>query len=87
MQQTINTVTECISKQTKRPLLSLSVADLGIDEMNMEKELGGFLSKAVRWGAIVMIDEADIYLESRANEDLKRNALVTGICSHLRRLL
>lgn len=83
----INTITECIAKQTKRPLLSLSVADLGIDEMKMEKTLSEWLAKAVRWGAIVMIDEAEIYLESRNNDDLKRNALVTGIYSHIRRLL
>jgi hypothetical protein len=28
------------------------------------------------WDAVVLIDEADIFLEKRTEEDIKRNALV-----------
>lgn len=30
------------------------------------------------WGAFLLIDEADVFLESRAKTDLKRNGLVSG---------
>lgn len=44
----------------------------------MEKKLSDWLARAALWGAIVMIDEAEVYLESREDRDLARNALVTG---------
>lgn len=31
---------------------------------------------AARWGAVVLIDEADVYLEERSMHDLSRNAMV-----------
>lgn len=46
----------------------------------MERRLTKWLASAHAWGAIVMIDEAEIYLEERAPSDLSRNALVTGRC-------
>lgn len=33
---------------------------------------------AETWGAIMLIDEADIYLEQRAIQDVERNHLVAG---------
>jgi hypothetical protein len=44
----------------------------------MEQNLSSWLVRAALWGAIVMIDEAEIYLASREERDLARNALVTG---------
>ena len=44
----------------------------------MERRLKQWLARAHAWGAIVMIDEAEIYLEERVPSDLSRNALVTG---------
>jgi SpoVK/Ycf46/Vps4 family AAA+-type ATPase len=48
-----------------------------------------FFRDANDWDAIVLLDEADIYLERRATNDLKRNSIVsgelcvTGICYQL----
>ncbi len=69
---------ECIAKYTKRPLISLSAAELGTAEVEMEKRLVKWLDRATMWGAIVLIDEAEVYVEQRQSKDLKRNALVTG---------
>lgn len=33
---------------------------------------------AENWGAIILIDEADIYMEQREAQDVKRNHLVAG---------
>lgn len=46
----------------------------------MERHLRTWLARAHDWGAIVVIDEAEIYLEERTPSDLSRNALVTGRC-------
>jgi hypothetical protein len=69
---------ECIAKWTKRPLLSVSAADLGTAEIYMEQRLVKLLDQAAMWGAIVLIDEAEVYLEQRQSRDITRNALVTG---------
>jgi hypothetical protein len=67
-----------VAKHTNRPLLSLTVADLGTEETTMEAKLSKWLDRAMSWNSIVLIDEADVYLERRGNEDLSRNSLVTG---------
>ncbi|UPK96024.1 hypothetical protein LCI18_006959 [Fusarium solani-melongenae] len=69
---------ELIAKKTRRPLLSLSVADLGTEEVQMEKRLMKWLSRAAIWGAIVLIDEAEVYMEQREPGQTGRNALVTA---------
>jgi hypothetical protein len=44
----------------------------------MEAKLAKWLDRATSWNGIILIDEADIYLERREKEDLSRNSLVTG---------
>ena len=56
----------------------MTVADLGTEETTMEAKLAKWLDRATSWNGIVLIDEADIYLERREKEDLSRNSLVTG---------
>lgn len=35
---------------------------------------------AAKWGAILLIDEADIFLEKRSKGDVNRTYLATGSC-------
>ena len=42
----------------------------------VERKLSWVFEYAARWGAIVLIDEADVFLEARSSHDLERNALV-----------
>jgi hypothetical protein len=44
----------------------------------VEKELSKALTLATTWKAIVLIDEADIFLAERNNTDLQRNSIVSG---------
>ncbi|KAK8128975.1 hypothetical protein PG984_010083 [Apiospora sp. TS-2023a] len=67
---------ECISELIGRPLLSLTCADLGTDEQTMEKSLSKWFKLAEKWGAVMLLDEADVWLERRMVSDLKRNTLV-----------
>ncbi|KAH8667874.1 P-loop containing nucleoside triphosphate hydrolase protein [Ilyonectria robusta] len=68
---------ECIAEYTGRPMLSLTVADIGTDEVIMEKQLVKWFQLAEKWGAVMLIDEADVFLEKRQVSDLKRNSLVS----------
>lgn len=69
---------ECIAEYTGRPLVSLTSGDIGTDEVNMEKKLSMWFQLAEKWGAVLLIDEADVYLEQRQKTDLRRNSLVSG---------
>ncbi|KAI0466166.1 P-loop containing nucleoside triphosphate hydrolase protein [Xylaria cf. heliscus] len=68
---------ECVAELTRRPLLSLTSGDLSTDTDQVEQNLEYFLALGERFGAIVLLDEADVYLESRRNRDIERNGLVS----------
>ncbi|KAI0442019.1 P-loop containing nucleoside triphosphate hydrolase protein [Xylaria telfairii] len=68
---------ECAAELTRRPLLSLTSGDLSTDADQVEQNLEYFLGLGERFGAIVLLDEADVYLESRRNKDIERNGLVS----------
>lgn len=70
--------TECIADYTKRPLLSLTCSDIGVEPTKVERSLIYWFDMAQAWGAIVLIDEADIFMEERQPQDLARNHLVAG---------
>jgi hypothetical protein len=59
-------------------LLSLTCGDIGTDEKTAEEKLSKWFRLAELWGAVMLIDEADIYLEKRATSDLSRNSLVSS---------
>ena len=44
--------------------------------MQVEQVLKSVFDLAAVWRAIVLIDEADVFLEKRSLHDLERNALV-----------
>jgi SpoVK/Ycf46/Vps4 family AAA+-type ATPase len=69
---------ECIAEYTGRAMLSLTCGDIGTDEVEMENQLSKWFRLAEKWGAVMLIDEADVYLERRQITDLKRNSLVSG---------
>lgn len=62
----------------ERPLLSLTCTDIGTDPQKVEEKLQRWFKLAASWGAIMLIDEADIYMEHRQVQDLMRNNLVAG---------
>jgi hypothetical protein len=58
------------------------VADIGIVETVMERHLTKFFTLAASWGAVLLIDEADVFLKKRLNSDnITRNGLVSGTFS------
>jgi hypothetical protein len=62
----------------KRPLYTISAGELGLTPMTMEDNLRTILDLAYKWDAILLLDEADVFLEERTKDDLDRNKLVSG---------
>ncbi len=58
-----------------RPLYVVQCSQLGVDEETLEKRLRVVLARAMRWKAILLIDEADVYVHERGS-DIHQNAIV-----------
>lgn len=57
----------------------LTSSDIGTDPVEVEDTLTTHFRRAKSWDAILLIDEADVFLEKRSTADLIRNSLVAGI--------
>ena len=66
---------EVYSEVAKRPLYMVQCSQLGTDEVKIEQTLQTVLARAVRWRAILLIDEADVYVHERG-DNLEQNAIV-----------
>ncbi|SOC90039.1 ATPase family associated with various cellular activities (AAA) [Rhizobium sp. AN5] len=67
---------ETVAEDLRRPLYSISVGELGTDPDQLEKRLREILDLATIWNAVLLLDEADIFLEARDEKDVLRNAMV-----------
>ncbi|KAI8165072.1 ATPase family AAA domain-containing protein 3-B [Colletotrichum sp. SAR 10_70] len=67
---------ECIAEFTRRPLMVLTSSDIGTEPRDVESNLTANFKRAMNWGAVLLIDEADVFMERRTTSDLTRNSLV-----------
>ena len=79
---------ECAAEMTEKALVSTSLAELNQENCAwyFEYRLKQVLQYATMWRAIVLLDEADIFLESRRDDVVnaaERNALVAVFLRHL----
>lgn len=70
-------LSQSISELLHKPLYSVSVGELGTTVETLEKKLADVLEIAHAWNAIILLDEADIFMEKRASNDIQRNAMVS----------
>lgn len=68
---------EGIADYLKCPLYAVSAGELGTESWRLEQELQKIMDIAHSWGAILLLDEADVFLEKRQIHDIHRNALVS----------
>jgi len=66
---------EVYSKIIRRPLYRVHSGQLGLNVGEMEKALKETLTRAQRWGAVMLIDEADVYIKRR-DDNIAANAVV-----------
>ena len=56
----------------------LTSSDIGTDAYVVEANLINHFKQAKSWEAVILIDEADVFMERRGPTDLQRNSLVAG---------
>lgn len=66
---------EVYSEVVAQPLYVVQCSQLGTSEDELEKRLTEVLSRAARWKAVLLIDEADVYIHERG-KDVAQNAIV-----------
>lgn len=66
-----------IAELTHKPLYRVTCGDIRIKPAIVEKYLDSVLYIVRTWGYVVLLDEADVFLEDRTLADLERKALVS----------
>ncbi|SEJ98330.1 ATP-binding protein [Paraburkholderia diazotrophica] len=66
---------EIYSEVVGKPLYRVHSGQLGTTAASVGATLSGILQRATRWDAILLLDEADVYIRRRDN-DLEHNAIV-----------
>lgn len=66
---------EVYSEIIRRPLYRVHSGQLGLNVAAMETALKEVLTRAQRWGAVMLIDEADVYIKRR-DDNIAMNAVV-----------
>jgi SpoVK/Ycf46/Vps4 family AAA+-type ATPase len=71
-------VAESLAEYVKRPLMALSIGDLITDHRKLEYNLDVIFTQCKEWHSLLLLDEADVVLEARSIEDVRRNAIVSS---------
>ncbi|KAF4342299.1 TOB3 (member of AAA-ATPase family) [Fusarium beomiforme] len=68
---------ESVAEIAKKPLYPVTCGDIGTEPADVEKYLESVFHLGKVWDCVVLLDEAEVFLEQRTLQDLKRNALVS----------
>ncbi|KAH9940253.1 P-loop containing nucleoside triphosphate hydrolase protein [Amylocystis lapponica] len=67
---------EAMSEYLRKPLYVVGAAELGTSAHILDTNLATVLRASAAWNAVVLLDEADVFLEERSLQYLERNAMV-----------
>lgn len=68
---------EAMAEMAHRPLYVISSGELGEDSLSVQERLSAILEIAETWKAVVLLDEADVFLSKRDDQNLARNAITS----------
>ncbi|KAF5013004.1 hypothetical protein FDECE_951 [Fusarium decemcellulare] len=68
---------ESVAEITKKPLYRVACGDIGTKAENIETYVGVVLDVCDTWGCVVLLDEAEVFLEQRSLVNLERNEMVS----------
>ncbi|RTE83351.1 hypothetical protein BHE90_002164 [Fusarium euwallaceae] len=74
---------ESIAEELKRPLYRVGAGDLGLSADAVESSLQEAFRRCSHWNAVLLIDEADVFLEKRSSDRLAQNELVSVFLTSL----
>lgn len=70
---------ECVAAHTGRPLFPITCGDVGGNTaQEVEQNLEQFFELAMKWGCVLLLDEADVFLGERIQGNIQQNSLVSG---------
>ncbi|KAM0405696.1 hypothetical protein ACHAQC_000784 [Fusarium culmorum] len=75
---------ESIADYCKKPLVRLDAGTLGTSPKSVEDGLKKAFCLAERWHALLLLDEADVYLEQRRSRNLTHNGVISGSAKALK---
>ena len=67
---------ESVADRARVPLYAMSAAELGTAPSDVEKALKRALGLCEMWNAMLLLDEADVFLGVRTTDSIERNELV-----------
>ena len=67
---------EVFAEFQERPLYSMEMSEIGTSVKEVEANLQRIFARAKKWNAVLLFDEADIFLSEREASDLERSAIV-----------
>lgn len=72
---------ECVAELTNLPLFPITCGDIGTVASEVEENLKSHFELAQLWNAVLLLDEADVFLQTREldGSSLQRNSLVSGM--------
>lgn len=56
----------------------MSIGEMVWDETQLQERLKSEFQRAIDWDAVLLLDEADVVLEARSFEDVRRNGIVSS---------
>ncbi|KAH8591640.1 P-loop containing nucleoside triphosphate hydrolase protein [Bisporella sp. PMI_857] len=68
---------ESVAEIAEKPLYRVTCGDIGTSAEHVEEYLEKVLYLAKVWNCVLLLDEADVFLEERTTADLERNSLVS----------
>jgi SpoVK/Ycf46/Vps4 family AAA+-type ATPase len=68
---------ESVAEQSERAIYAVTSGELGTTVNDMEAALKSAFRIAKEWNAILLLDEADVFLSRRSTENLEKNAFVS----------
>ena len=68
---------EAVADKTRRPLYYLQAEDLGTNATVLGSKIKKVFEMATEWDAVILLDEADVFMAKRDPGDIARNELVS----------
>ncbi|KAH7305052.1 P-loop containing nucleoside triphosphate hydrolase protein [Rhexocercosporidium sp. MPI-PUGE-AT-0058] len=68
---------EAVAEIVERPLYVLSSGELGDEPHKIDETLKGILELTHTWNAVLLLDEADVFMTRRSGTDITHNAIVS----------
>lgn len=67
---------EAIAELLRKPLYVVSIGELGTTPQELETNLQAILGICESWDSLILLDEADVFVEKRSRGEILRNSMV-----------